>query len=417
MVVVRHLALLKEDKLGTPIASSVQMPLSKRVSSELELPQEVLLSLISESVDQVLWCIRLDLNRVIYASPAFEKIWGIPVRELYADPHAWMSAVVDEDKKMVSESWNAWIEGRSLRFETEFRIRRKDDGHIRWISDRGGVRKVLNGVTFVGGIAQDITERRKLQQERADLMVQIKNALRNRDEFVSFASHELKTPLVPLKLSLETLSSVLAGPESKLEIRRSGPSPEKLIRVAIEQLRRMEVLTNNLLDAVQLQTGNFRIQPEEINLSDFVIRVLEEHRQWIESSGSAIVEDIDPHVFGSFDPMRVEQILVNLISNAVKYANKSTIVVTLKRIDGTASLKVRDHGPGVPDSMKSVIFDRFARGSGASRVSGFGLGLYICKKISIAHGGTIAVRDAPGGGAEFELILPVREREEQAQAS
>ncbi|NDD91282.1 PAS domain S-box protein [bacterium] len=251
----------------------------KRKQKQSVLPYEELFSLISESVDEVLWCARLDVDRVIYVSPAFEKVWGIPREELYADSSAWINAIIPEDRERVRESYGAWIQGNAPQFRSEFRIRRRTDGEILWISDRSGIRKKYDGFTLVGGIAEDMTERRKLEEERNELLSRLQGALKVRDEFVSFASHELKTPLVPLRLSLATLLSVLDSKE-KVELqmshqpgRDSGLSATRLVRVALDQLRRMEVLTNNLLDATQLQSGNFRIRQYFFGCRHFSVNV------------------------------------------------------------------------------------------------------------------------------------------------
>jgi PAS domain S-box-containing protein len=386
----------------------------KPAAPALPIRAEALLQMLAEGVDEVLWFSTFAPEKVLFVSPAFEQVWGRKAAELYAQPRLWTEAILEEDRDAMYRAYLDWIEGRAARFDVEFRIRRHSDGQVRWISDRGEFIREFDGLTVVGGIAEDITEWRQLEQERAELMHRLKDALSIRDEFISLASHELRTPLVPLKLSLQTinrLTNLEKGPSfgvlGRLDFQR-------LLSTAMEQVLRMEVLTNNLLDASSLQAGKLEIHRQETNLSALLQGIIASHRHWVESSGSTLEVRIQPDVIGEFDPMRVEQIIVNLISNALKYAPGTLIEIELEQLDGTARLIVRDHGPGIPSEFMPRLFDRFARSEKNKKKQGIGLGLYLSRQIAEAHGGRISARQATtGSGAEFELIVPVREREER----
>jgi signal transduction histidine kinase len=263
----------------------------------------------------------------------------------------------------------------------------------------------------MGGIAEDITERKLLEQERIELLTQLQQALHFRNEFISMASHELRTPLTPLKLSLLTLEILNRRGGAGVERETDW---EKMLAIALEQVRRLETLTNNLLDVSKIQSERFQIARAELNLSELLETLLAAHRHWAETSGCELRGHIEPGVVGDFDRMRVEQVVVNLLSNAMKYAPGAPIDVSLVRLDGHASITVRDHGPGIGSSFLPKVFEPFSRDSKVRGSTGLGLGLYICRRIAEAHGGIIQATNAEGGGAEFILTLPVRERMQAA---
>jgi PAS domain S-box-containing protein len=383
------------------------------VAGSLPFREEVLLQMLAEGVDEVLWFLRPDPKQVLYVSPAFETIWGMTAEQLYAKPRLWIDAIIPEDRERTNAAFTAWLEGRAPSFEVEYRIRRRSDGKVRLIFDRGVFIRQFDGVLVVGGVAEDVTDQRKLREDREELLHRLEHALQFRDEFISLASHELRTPLVPLKLCIQTISRLLQMDKQPLSGALGRPELQRLLSTALEQVLRMEVLTNNLLDASSLQAGRLEIHREEMNLSDLLNGIIAAHRHWVESSGSSLRVRIQPDVVGRFDRMRIDQIVVNLISNALKYAPGSLIEIDLERLDGTARLIVRDHGPGISADLWPKLFERFARSEKAKGKRGIGLGLYLSRQFAEAHGGRISARQAEGGGTEFELIVPVREREEQ----
>jgi PAS domain S-box-containing protein len=371
----------------------------------LRVREEALLQMLADGVDEVLWFSTPHPEQVLYVSPAFEQVWGCKAADLYAHPQLWTESILEEDRDEAYRAFSQWIEGSAAKFDVEFRIRRQSDDEVRWISDRGVFIRQFDGTTVVGGIAEDITELKQLESERENLLGRLQQALQFRDEFISLASHELRTPLTPLKLSLLTMDKLKGQPSRDWD---------RLILVALDQVRRLEVLMNNLLDASQIRTGRFQVQREETNLSELLESIVAAHRHWIESSGARIRTRIQPDVIGSFDRMRIEQIVVNLLTNAMKYAPGSTIDLELEQLDGSARLVVRDHGPGIAPEFLAKLFQSFSRAPESSRASGLGLGLYLCRRISEAHGGSIRAENVPDGGARFELLVPVRHREQVA---
>lgn len=228
-------------------------------------------------------------------------------------------------------------------------------------------------------------------------------AIRVRDEFLSIASHELKTPITALKMMIQAMQR-----NSKLEEGR-GPSPErlsKMLNTSIQQVDRLTHLVEDLLDVVKIRAGKLRIYPEEIDLSDLVKKVVERYTDVLAAAKCAVELKVKARVIGIWDSARIEQIVVNLISNVIKYAPGKPIRIEVSDEGETGKFTVQDFGPGIPYGLQTKVFERFERAISSHTVSGLGLGLYIVKQIVEAHDGTIRVDSEHGRGSIFIVELP-----------
>jgi signal transduction histidine kinase len=256
-------------------------------------------------------------------------------------------------------------------------------------------------------VLRDITDRKRAELERQQLFqeqvarVQAEAAVRERDEFLALASHELKTPAATLSATAQLLSRQL-GRQGSLE-------PEQLRR-GLERLReqsqRMARLVENLLDVSRIQAGRMTIEPRVVDLRKLIGDVvancqLTTNKHSIVLRGPDLLEAL-------VDPMRIEQVVTNLLDNAIKYSpDGGDIEVELAESEpGVACLSVRDHGIGIPEHRRERLFERFYRGHPDSQASGMGLGLFIAQHVVELHGGTIGVDTPAGGGARFTVRLP-----------
>ncbi len=381
-----------------------------RLGKNVEAP---LFRLFADALDQIVWIVRGVPERIVFISSAFNKVFGIHPEELYDFPNLWLDCIIPEDRQRVEKAFADWVGGRAPVYNVEYRIHRRTDGALRWISARGAVVTAPGSkdpVGIFGGVAEDVTARKSLEEESVELTRRLERAVTFRDEFISLASHELRTPLVPLKLSLQTMNRMMSRPEEAALRVTGGPEFSRLLSVAMEQVLRLEVLTNNLLDASAVRAGKLEVHRTETDLSELLEGIVSAHRHWVETAGSTLQVRLQSQVTGEFDRMRIEQIIVNLISNALKYASGTLIEIDLEQLDGTARLRVRDHGAGIPENLMARLFERFMRGNGNQGKQGIGLGLFLSRQIAEAHGGRLSARNAPDGGAVFELIVPVRER-------
>jgi PAS domain S-box-containing protein len=254
-------------------------------------------------------------------------------------------------------------------------------------------------------VTRDLTQRQHAEQERRRLdaeRIRAEEALRIRDEFLSIASHELKTPLTALQIELFALRE-LSGQSGDERLSR------KLAR-ASRNADRLSRLIDMLLDVSRIATGRLTLRPEPFDLSEAVSQVAETMRGTAEQARCEFTCSAPGSIPGSWDRLRVEQVVMNLLSNAFRYGAGAPVTLAVRADSGEAILEVRDHGPGVPAADLERIFERFERGSRSRNQGGLGLGLYVSREIARAHAGSIAARNLPDGGALFTVRLPIVEQ-------
>lgn len=301
----------------------------------------------------------------------------------------WLDAVHPSEVEGCRTRWaDARAAGRVL--ELECRLRRRDGAYLwhlcRTVPERGEDGAIVAWL----GTFTDFDERRRAFDEA-------QAAIAARDEFLSIASHELRTPLMTLQLRLQTLDSVVGASDERARA---------LVGTAARQATRLMSLVTGLLDVSRITSGHLTLSRERFDLADATREVVERFREAAAEAGCTLaLGRLDP-VSGDWDRLRVEQVVTNLISNAVKYAAGAPVEIAVHADGDTAALMVRDHGPGIASGEAIRIFERFERGGAAAHLGGLGLGLYIAREIMAAHGGGLRVTATPGGGATFWCELP-----------
>ena len=236
-----------------------------------------------------------------------------------------------------------------------------------------------------------------IQRRQADA----EEAVRIRDEFISVASHELKTPLTSLKLQAQLLRRNLSGD-------RPIPSVDVGHRLDLVErsLGRLDRLVGDLLDVSAIRAGRMPMHLEELELGALAADVAEMFRTACDREHTPIVTRLEPGVSGRWDRLRLEQVLVNLIGNAAKFGAGRPVEVEVSSAGDRARLVVRDHGIGIPAADLERVFGLYERAVSTRSYGGFGLGLYITRTIVRALGGTISVASVEGEGATFTVQLP-----------
>ncbi len=238
--------------------------------------------------------------------------------------------------------------------------------------------------------------------DNARLHEQARAAIRDREEFLSVAAHELRTPLTSLSMSAQL---------AVRQIRRTGSiTPEQLTQrfeMITQQADKLNTLVARLLDVSRVESEKLTLETEPINLAELVAEVVaqqqlnsEAHQFTVRCTSSAIV---------LADSTRLEQVLINLLDNAVKYSpnhRRVEVEVTQTRQD-YVDVRVRDHGIGIPPEQRDRIFDRFFQAHAGLQSDGMGLGLYISRHIVVQHGGELGAEFPPDGGSCFVISLPV----------
>ncbi|MFP2931462.1 ATP-binding protein [Pyxidicoccus sp. 3LG] len=229
-------------------------------------------------------------------------------------------------------------------------------------------------------------------------------AIRVREEFLSIASHELRTPLTPLKLEVQSLTRAAA--RGTLSDQGTGLLQRDLGLIG-KQLRRLETLIYNLLDVSRITSGKLQLDLEEVDLVALLREAVHRLSEECRAAGTVMSLSVEEPVVGWWDPARLDQVLSNLLGNALKYGAGKPIEVLVGQRQGTAWLSVTDHGVGIAEEDQARIFDRFERAVSVRHYGGLGLGLYIAQSIVVSHGGLIRVESQRGAGATFIVELPV----------
>ena len=169
---------------------------------------------------------------------------------------------------------------------------------------------------------------------------------------------------------------------------------------------RLQRLTNELLDVTRIEHGRLDLAPVPVELGALAREAAEELRLELAAAGCPLQIDADQPVAGVWDPSRLQQVITNLLSNALKFGAGRPIEIRVTAAGEVAKLSVRDHGFGVEPGRQAFIFDRFERAVPTKHYGGLGLGLYIARRIAQAHGGDLGVESEPGHGATFTLTIP-----------
>ena len=261
-------------------------------------------------------------------------------------------------------------------------------------------------------LKQQIAERKRAEAERAQLLVreqaarcEAERAVRIRDDFLAMAGHELRTPLTSLHGAVETL--LRAARQGTL----GAPAPDRvprLLEIIEQQDERLIKLVNNLLDVSRLSEGRLELELEEVDLSALVHDVVECFREEIARARCRLDIRAQDHVVGVWDRSRLEQVVTNLLTNALKYGAGTEVTISVCADATSARLAVADQGIGIAPQHVERIFGRFERAVAGKEYSGVGLGLSIARDIVEALGGTIGVVSEPGSGATFTVELPLR---------
>jgi signal transduction histidine kinase len=251
-------------------------------------------------------------------------------------------------------------------------------------------------------VIEELARRAAIAVDNAQLYQQTRQAVALRDEFLSVASHELNTPMTSLMLNLE---GMLRSPAQGLSVDRL----RKMVGLAERQGRRLTRLIRELLDVTRLDRRSLALEREAVDLGGLVRGVVARFSAELNQAGCEVSVDAPDLAVGRWDPMRIEQVVLNLLSNAAKFGRGKPIEIRVERRGAVASLSVTDHGIGIHPAHQQRIFERFERGVSATHYGGLGLGLYVCRGLVEAHGGTIRVESQPEQGATFIVELPLHE--------
>ena len=235
---------------------------------------------------------------------------------------------------------------------------------------------------------------------------ELQRSLRMRDEFMSLVAHELRTPLNTL--FLETQMRTLHLKRGNLQA-FNAEQMGAMIKRDERQIKAMIRLIDDMLDVSRMKNGTLSVRPAPVELMGMLERVVSDLSLQAAASGCAIT--LAPHVpvSGHWDEFRIEQVIVNLLTNALRYGGGCNVEVSVHVVGGCARIDVADKGKGISPEDIERIFEPFERGTRNGEPKGLGLGLYISRQLAVAHGGELTVISTPGQGSTFSLSLPCNE--------
>ncbi|NCD71950.1 ATP-binding protein [Mucilaginibacter agri] len=325
-----------------------------------------------------------DVNKGEYVfSARLKEIFGFYAHEEMTNELA-TKQITDEYRDEVIRTVNEAIINNT-NYELEYAITGFHDKQLRWVKATGKLyAESGNNPANFSGIVMDITDQ-KLEEQR-------------KDDFISIASHELKTPTTALKASLQLLDRM-----------KDKPSPifPRLIEQANRSIDKITILIDELLNSTRTTEGQLHLTRSVFNVANMLneccnhVRVAGKHE---------LIFKGDPELEVYADEHRIDQVIVNLVNNAVKYApdSREIYLIVEKAANNMAKISVKDSGPGIPADKIEHLFDRYYRADYAgSQYSGLGLGLYISSEIVKRHGGEIGVDSELGHGSTFWFTLPV----------
>jgi signal transduction histidine kinase len=251
----------------------------------------------------------------------------------------------------------------------------------------------------------ELTAMRRRNAQQEEMLASLQRTLKARDEFLSAASHELRTPITTLSLQTDGLLNIPAAGTNGGR-RATDERMVRRLKAIRRQVVRLNQLVDQLLDVSRLIEGRLELRPEQVDLQALVIEAIDLMRDSATQAGSPVLLRLRPEVVGLWDRVRIGQVITNLLSNAIKFGCGRPIEVELDADETSARVQVRDAGEGILPQEQERIFQRFERATSVQRHPGLGLGLWICKQIVDASHGRISVQSEPGHGSTFSVELP-----------
>ncbi len=349
---------------------------------------------LAENINEVFWMANPPNTEILYVSRAYERVWGRSCRSVYEQPRSFIDGIHAEDRERVRIEV-VEKQGRGEPTDKEYRVVRPD-GSVRWVRDRAfPVRDAAGQVYRMAGIAEDITE--KKQAEEA-----MKEADRRKDQFLATLAHELRNPLAPLRNAVQVLQCA----------KGNDALTDQAHSMIERQVGHMVRLIDDLLDISRITKGKLQLRKERLELASVIRTAQEASLPFLKAAGHDFIVTLpDEPIYLDADPVRLAQVLSNLLNNAAKYTEKGgRIQLTVQRQAQKAVIAVRDSGIGIAAENLPQLFEAFSQIVPTSERSqgGLGVGLSLVKGLVELHGGNVeAQSDGIGKGSEFIVRLPI----------
>ena len=328
---------------------------------------------LAEAIPQIVWTAAPD-GAITYFNARWTELTG-KATELTLG-WGWLEMIDADDAAGFEHGWREGVRGGKI-FELECRL------HGRWHLCRAVPELDHGEIVAWLGTFTDFDEL-YLARDAAERSVRV------RDEFLSIASHELRTPITTLQLRLQSLGRDVAS--QKLDS-------------SLRQTRRLIALVDNLLDVSRIGRGQLVLRRETFDLAEMTHELVGRFTDLAATANVTLHVHADAPIEGSWDRVRVEQILENLLGNAIKYAANAPVEVDVTADETVARVTVRDRGPGIATEDRARIFEPFERAVSARNYGGLGLGLFIARQYAEAHAGRLSLDSTSSEGTTFTVEL------------
>jgi PAS domain S-box-containing protein len=342
------------------------------------------------------------VSNTVYFSPRWKAMLGHEEDEIGPALSEWSSRLHPEDQPATLDAINAHLNGETKHFEATFRFRHKD-GHYLWMLSRGmAVRDAEGKAIRMVGTHTDVSAQKHAEEALIHAKEAAEAGSRAKSEFLANMSHEIRTPmngvLGMLNLTLETELS----DEQRDYLGMAHSSANALLHII-----------NDILDFSKIEAGRLDVNPEPVDIRVMAEELTRLHKHRCEEKGLAFMQQVDVALPAMLllDPMRVRQVLINLLGNAIKFTHTGGVTLEIKRVGQGMRFAVRDTGIGIAKDNQATVFQAFTQADGSitRRFGGTGLGLSISYRLVGLMGGLIGLQSELGHGSEFYFMLPIEE--------
>jgi PAS domain S-box-containing protein len=377
----------------------------KQAENALRKSQELLAQ--TQQVGHVgSWLLEIGSNRLTWSEETY-RIFGLEPDDFSATYEAFLEAVHPEDRATVDAAYTASLRGERDTYEIEHRITRKNSGEVRYVYEKCRHERDASGAVIRSvGMVQDITDQKSNEVALLAATQATEAANRAKGLFLAKVSHEIRTPM-----------TAIIGFGELLEDAELTAEHEKYLAAINTSSSALSSLIDDVLDLSKVDAGELSVKPKHFNPHSLITQTFHTQEQQIArknlSSNLIIDKDVPDVLIG--DPVRVQQILLNLLGNAIKFTEEGEVDVTVSVAEESSlrvllDIAVRDTGVGIPADLQEHIFEPFSQAlpPDSNNYGGSGLGLTISRSLAALMGGTVSVESREGAGSTFHLLLPLQ---------